>query len=188
MGHDARASAVMGQLRVMARTTAWSFPDESPAQVLSRVDHAMAGLGVTSMATCVVARVETVPGTRPGAPVRHRLRWTSAGHPPPLLVRADGSAELLGQQPGVPLGVAPDAERTEAVVDLPPGATVLLYSDGLVERRGACLGARLRHLARAAGRRAGAPLGELVDAVVAEMLDDAGPARDDVALLAVRAR
>ncbi|WP_298991531.1 PP2C family protein-serine/threonine phosphatase [uncultured Pseudokineococcus sp.] len=189
MGHDARASAVMGQLRVMARTTAWSFPEDGPSQVLGRVDRAMAGLGVTSMATCVVARVETVPGTRPGAPARHRLRWTSAGHPPPLLVRADGSAELLGQQPGVPLGVAPDVERTEAVVDLPPGATVLLYSDGLVERRDACLGARLRHLARAAGRRAGAPLAELVDAVVAEMLDDdAGRARDDVALLAVRAR
>lgn len=182
MGHDARASAVMGQLRVMARTTAWSFPDDGPAQVLGRVDRAMAGLGVTSMATFVVARVEAAP--RGG----HRLRWTSAGHPPPLLVRADGSAELLGQQPGVPLGVAPDAGRTEAVADLPAGATVLLYSDGLVERRGACLSARLRHLARAAGRRAGAPVAELVDGVVAEMLeDDADQARDDVVLLAVRA-
>ncbi|WP_299039513.1 PP2C family protein-serine/threonine phosphatase [uncultured Pseudokineococcus sp.] len=182
MGHDARASAVMGQLRAMTRTTAWSFPAEGPADVLGRVDRAMAGLGVTSMATCVVARVEE--GERGG----RRLRWTSAGHPPPVVVLPDGTAEVLPQRPGVPLGVMPEVQRVDSVVDLPAGSVALLYSDGLVERRGRCITESLHLLAEAAGRWAGRPLAELVDGVVREMLGDVGvdDTRDDVALLAVR--
>jgi len=185
MGHDARAAAAMGQLRAMTRTTAWSFPDEGPADVLGRVDRAMSGLGVSSMATCVVARVEE--GER-GA---RRLRWTSAGHPPPVLVHLDGTAEVLSQQPGVPLGVLPGARRVDCTADLPAGTVALLYSDGLVERRGRCITESLRVLAETAGRWAGRPLAELVDGVVREMVGDveeATGARDDVAVLAVRAR
>ncbi len=183
MGHDARAAGAMGQLRAMVRTTAWSFPHDGPAAVLDRVDRAMAGLGLQTMATCVVARVER------SATGRRRLRWSSAGHLPPLLLHPGGTAELLLRPGGVPLGVMPSVERHEHVVDLPEGAGVLLYSDGLVERRDRSISDSLHDLERSATERSGQSLADLLDGLVHDLAGeegDGGRVPDDVAALAVR--
>ena len=69
----------------------------------------------------------------------HRLTWSNAGHLPPLLLPPDGRACLLEREPDLLLGVEPTTTRQDHTVLLPPGSTVLLYTDGLVERRGTSL-------------------------------------------------
>src|SRR3712207_8695868 len=85
--------------------------------------------GIATLATAVVARVEEPPVTASdGSRV---LRWSNAGHPPPVLVGPDGTATLLERPRNLLLGVTPDAPRQHHTVVLPPGATVVLYTDGL---------------------------------------------------------
>jgi serine phosphatase RsbU (regulator of sigma subunit) len=132
-----------------------------------------------TLATAVVARLERLGGDG-GA----RLRWASAGHPPPFVVSPEGRVRVLGTLVGdLLLGVDPAAERAESVVDLPPGSTVLLYTDGLVERRDSALDDGLARLCRRLAELAGRPLDELCDALLDAMLP--GTPEDDVALLAV---
>jgi serine phosphatase RsbU (regulator of sigma subunit) len=113
------------------------------------------------------------------------LRWANAGHPPPALLRPDGEVTLLtGEGFDLMLGVDATAERTEHAVPVEPGSTVVLFTDGLVERRGRTLdeGFALitEHLADLAGR----PLGQLCDELLERMVR--GVAQDDVALVALR--
>jgi serine phosphatase RsbU (regulator of sigma subunit) len=184
VGHDLQAAAAMGQLRSMVRTLAWTHAGD-PAHVLSTVDRAMDGLRAQTMATCLLARVE------PGDGTSRRLRWSNAGHPSPLLVRADGSAEFLTGRADLPLGILTDVDRHDHVVDLPPGATLLLFTDGLVERRERTLPAGLESLRSAGGRHAHRDLDDLVTALLDELVHSDARARegrhgDDVAVLAVR--
>src|SRR5207253_2298468 len=109
------------------------------------------------------------------------LRFTSAGHPPPLIVRPDGTTEFLEGGLSTPLGVAANGRRSSTGVRLEPGSLVLLYTDGLVERRDESIAAGMARLA-AAARSAGREPERFCDTVVAEMLGTEGPA-DDVALL-----
>jgi serine phosphatase RsbU (regulator of sigma subunit) len=136
-----------------------------------------------TLATAVVARFgppapETGDGRRP-------LRWANAGHPPPMLLTPDGRVRVLGDRVGdLMLGVDASATRTEREVDVAPGATVLLYTDGLVEGRDSTLDegtARLLDQLLELGER---PLGELCDALLERLLR--GTPQDDVALVAVR--
>ena len=173
-GHDTAAAAQMGQLRGLLRGIA-HYSGAGPAEVLRGLDAAMAAMHTGTLATAAIARLED-GGTR--------LRWASAGHPPPLVADADGTVTVLTDGLGdLLLGVDPTAVRRECTVPLRPGAVVLLYTDGLVERRDCDVDtgvARLRrHLAALAGRS----LEQLADELLTRMLP-ATPG-DDVALVAI---
>jgi PAS domain S-box-containing protein len=180
VGHGSDAAAAMGQLRGLVRALAWDN-DDPPAATLTRAEQAAEGLTVSTMATAILARVERSCG---GARGTRALRWSNAGHVPPLLLAPDGSTTLLETRPDLMLGVDPEARRTDHTVDLPDRHTLLLVTDGLVERRGCDLDegmARLREVLRDLGE---VPLEELLDTVLARLVPSAG--EDDVAIVAVR--
>jgi PAS domain S-box-containing protein len=180
VGHDTAAAAAMGQLRGLLRGIA-HHSGAGPAEVLRGLDQAIVDMHTDTLATAVVARLERPDGARWG-----RLRWANAGHPPPMVLSPDGAVTVLGTAPvgDLMLGVDPTAERGEPVVDLAPGATVLLYSDGLIERRGSTLDEGLARLVEHLEELAGRPLEDLCDALLRRML--LGTPQDDVALVAVR--
>jgi anti-sigma regulatory factor (Ser/Thr protein kinase) len=111
------------------------------------------------------------------------VAYSAAGHPPPLVIAPDGPYFLEGGR-SVPIGAADPALFREETAVLPPGSSLLLYTDGLVERRDAPLDRRLQELADVAGS-ADDSLGDLCERVIASVLGD-GDLNDDVALLAVR--
>jgi PAS domain S-box-containing protein len=182
VGHDVRAAAAMGQLRSLLRGISYSS-GASPAQVLTQVDRAVRGLGLDTMATAVVARLEQ--GDDDLRADRTLLRWSSAGHPPPVLLRPDGQVAVLdGDLPDLLLGVDPSVERHDRVAVLPVGSTVFLHTDGLVERRDRDLDTGTAALVAVLAEHATLPLADLCDRVLERLfLPDA---EDDVALLAVR--
>ena len=176
-GHDQTAAAVMAQVRNLLRGIA--FTQHSPARVLEALDAAMAGLGVGRLTSAVVVRVDRDP-TTDGL---HRLRWSNAGHPPPLLVPASGGAVPVGARVERILGAVPGGPRTDHDLELRPGDGLLLYTDGLVERRTGNLDdAQAWLVGHVVGLR-GLPLAELCDELIAEVTDHA---EDDIALLALR--
>ncbi len=179
MGHDTEAAALMGQLRTLVRAIAVDR-GAPPGAVLSRVDHAAQALGVNTTATAVVAQV--LDGGPGGG---RRLRWSNAGHPPPLLIEPDGTVRLLETPADLLLGLGSSTPRADHLVDLVPGATVLLFTDGLVEGRLQPLEIGLRRLAIAAAPLTGLPLPQLCDRLLESLRPLAG-AEDDVALVAVR--
>jgi PAS domain S-box-containing protein len=182
VGHDTAAAAAMGQLRGMLRGIAHR-PDVGPAQVLTDLDVAIQGLGMRTMATAAVARVEQTSQER--AAGLTTLRWSNAGHPPPLLLHADGRVEeLAGQRPELMLGVDPATRRSEHTVTFRRGATVLLYTDGLVEGRDLPLDDGIARLRGALGELGSLPLERFCDAVI-ERLRPEG-LQDDIALVAIR--
>ncbi|WP_380164335.1 SpoIIE family protein phosphatase [Jannaschia sp. R86511] len=183
-GHDSAAAGAMGQLRATTRALAWALRD-TPAGLLGRVDEAAAGLGVQSLATSLVARLDA-----PAADGARRLRWSSAGHLPPLLAVPDGGARLLEGTTDLMLGVQAGATRRDNEATVPPGSTLLLVTDGLVERRHRPIDTGLALLRAAATAHAGRPLRDMVDAVVHDLTDhgSAEQARhvDDVVVLGAR--
>jgi serine phosphatase RsbU (regulator of sigma subunit) len=182
VGHDVQAAACMAQLRGLLRGIAYDS-GQSPAQVLARLDAAIEGLGLGAMATVLVGRLEQTDDER--AAGVSRLRWASAGHLPPLVVGPDGTGTTLtGGRPGLLLGVSPQAVRADAEVVLAHGSTVLLYTDGLVERRAEGFDDGVARLGQALAELRGRPVGEVCDEVLARMVPDG--AEDDVALVAVR--
>jgi PAS domain S-box-containing protein len=178
VGHDTGAAASMGQLRSLLRGIAVSGAS-GPAAVLDTMDTAIAQLGLATYATVGMGRLEY---TSSGAT---RLRWASAGHPPPVVLDAAGRLVAVPEAPGrLMLGVDPGSTRGESVLDLEDGATLLLYTDGLVERPGSDLDAGVAALQEAVTAAAALPLEELCDRVLARLVD--GRPADDVALVAVR--
>ncbi|MGK5629013.1 SpoIIE family protein phosphatase [Streptomyces sp. URMC 123] len=179
MGHSMTSAAIMGQLRTTAQTLAGL--DLPPQEVLHHLDEQAQRLGSDRMATCLYAVYD---------PVAHRIVIANAGHPPPVLLHLGGRAEVLRVPPGAPIGVGGvDFEAVE--LDAPAGATLLLYTDGLVESRLRDvwtgieqLRERLTATARLTGPDHPPPLEPLCD----EVLDMLGPGDrdDDIALLAAR--
>ena len=181
-GHDTEAAAMMGQLRALLRGIA-TFSDGPPAAVLSGLDGAMSQLQVGTYATAAIARFEQSEG--PGDLTR--MRWSNAGHLPLLVIHPDGTLGELGEWQGdLLLGVDPDAVRQESVVDLPVGTTVLMFTDGLIERRLSDLDVGMARLREAAVELADRPLGELCDEIIERLVS--GRPEDDVALVAIRLR
>jgi serine phosphatase RsbU (regulator of sigma subunit) len=178
VGHDTAAAAAMGQLRGLLRGIA-HYSSAGPAEVLRGLDEAIAQMHDETLATAAIARFEC--DGRGG----RSLRWANAGHPPPLLLAADGTVTVLGGEFGdLMLGVDPTSVRTESVVPLPPGAIVLLHTDGLVERRNSTLDEGTAAVARCLRELTGSPLDELCDGLLRRMLR--GTPQDDVALVAVQ--
>jgi len=177
-GHDASAAATMAQVRGMLRAIAQSTAG-SPATVLSVLDQVLADLDLHTLLTVVVATVERRDD---GSAL---LCWSNAGHAPPVLACADGRTSLLERTPERLLGVAPGAHRTDHELLLHPGDTVLLYTDGLVERRRVPLDQGFAWLVGTLETRGQEPLDRLCDGLLSEL---GGRVDDDVAMLAVRLR
>jgi serine phosphatase RsbU (regulator of sigma subunit) len=177
VGHDTAAAASMGQLRALLRGIA-HFSGAGPAEVLRGLDEAIADMHADTLATAAIARIESTGGSS-------HLRWANAGHPPPLLLGPDRDTTILGERIGdLMLGVDCTVARRESVRELAPGSTVLLYTDGLVERHGSTLDVGTARLCELLRELAGKPLEELCDALLDEMLQ--GRRQDDVAIVAVR--
>jgi PAS domain S-box-containing protein len=172
VGHGLRAAASMGQLRNAFR--AYGMVEASPAEVVARINRLVMSGVEQVMATVLYLVLDRETG---------EVAFSAAGHPPPLVIAADGARFLEGGR-SVPIGAADPAVFREATTVLPPGATLLLYTDGLVERRDTPLADRLDELAEVAGS-AGDSLTDLCERVLSTVLGDGDPG-DDVALLAVR--
>ncbi|WP_415924530.1 SpoIIE family protein phosphatase [Streptomyces sp. MI02-7b] len=176
MGHSMTSAAIMGQLRTTVQTLAGL--DLSPQEVLYHLDEQAQRLGQDRMATCIYAVYD---------PIAHRVTIANAGHPPPVLLHADGLAEVLRVPPGAPIGVG--GVPFEAVeLPAPAGATLLLYTDGLVESRARDVWGGIEMLRErlhtASAVMCPPPLEPLCD----EVLEIVGPGDrdDDIALLAAR--
>ena len=172
VGHGLRAAAAMGQLRNACR--AYALVDPSPVEVLSRINRLLASSGEGTMATMLFLVLDRQSD---------ELTWSSAGHPPALLLEAQGPRFLEGGR-SVPVGAADPVSFREERSVLGEEATLLLYTDGLVERRDVGLDDRLAQLAAAASA-SGGELDQVCDQILSGVLGNAEPA-DDVALLAVR--
>ena len=146
--------------------------------MLSALDQTLASLHVDTMATCAVA--EVVPDPDRDTAV---FSWSNAGHLPPLLVSEAGTATLLTSEADLLLGLDPAAVRRDHRVSLVAGATIVLYTDGLVERRGESLDVGLERLRLTASNLSRLPVEDLCDALLTQMGDQQ---LDDVAMLAVR--
>ena len=178
-GHDLDAAVAMGQARNVLRALAVDRC-ELPAQLLTRFDTVLSQLLPGRTGTCVYAQLD-VPGQayEPGG--SRQVQVGSAGHLPPLLI-TDGTAEYLDLPAELLLGTGLDQPRTTTSLALPAGATLLLYTDGLIERRDRHLNDGLAELRVAAVELAAAPVDELCDTLLARL---APHPTDDVCLLAI---
>jgi serine phosphatase RsbU (regulator of sigma subunit) len=176
VGHDLEAATQMGQLRNVLRGLAWGRA-RRPAEVLTMLDDVNGSLGVADLATVVCGTIRSTPD---GAA---HLRWSNAGHLPPLLVSADGTARYLDEVGDLLIGLPGTGARHEAEVELPPGSTLLLYTDGLVESRLDQLDTGMGALFELAAGLAAEPVEVLCDRLVTEL---AAYAEDDIALLVIR--
>ena len=172
VGHGLRAAATMGQLRNAFR--AYGLVEASPAEVVARINRLVMSGGEEVMATVLYLVLDRETG---------EVVYSCAGHPPPLVLGPDGP-RFLEEGRSVPIGAAEPAVFREGRALLAPGSALLLYTDGLVERRDVPLAERLDALAAAAAP-GGADLDELCERVLRTVLGDSEPG-DDVALLAVR--
>ncbi|MBC7268958.1 MAG: SpoIIE family protein phosphatase [Streptomyces sp.] len=177
VGHDLEAAADMAQLRNMLRAYAWS-QQAPPSKIVEWLDHAAMELAEVDMATVIFARV-----TRAGS-AGWELSWTNAGHPPPLLITRDGLTEYLTDGHGILLCSGALLPRPDATALLPPGATLLLYTDGLIEVPGESIEEGLERLRRNAASLAHRPLESFTDDLVARTRPTDN--EDDVAVLALR--
>ncbi|MEU0408477.1 SpoIIE family protein phosphatase [Streptomyces griseorubiginosus] len=175
VGHGLGAACVMGQLR--SALSAASRVSAGPAQaldVLGRYAHVIDG---AESATAVTTFIDLGHGT---------ITYSSAGHPPPMLVHADGRVECLDKATDPPLDARPDPiPRPQATTTFTPGATLALYTDGLIERRHEDVDTGLTRLADSLTRHRKDAPETLADAVLAELLPPGG-ATDDTALVIVR--
>nr|WP_269205183.1 SpoIIE family protein phosphatase [Motilibacter aurantiacus] len=170
MGRGVRAASVMGNLRNAVRI--YVQMGLALAEVAERLNEAVLAMGEDEMATLALAAVDPATG---------RVRAVSAGHLPPVVRRADGSAELLAVDPGVVLGAYPDATYEETSAFLEPGGSLLVYTDGLIERPGSAITSGLDDLVHAMATAPVEP-GAGCDALVARFLPP-GSSTDDVAML-----
>jgi GAF domain-containing protein/anti-sigma regulatory factor (Ser/Thr protein kinase) len=171
VGHGVGAAAIMAQLRTALR--AYAIDGHEAADVVERVNRLMWALGPAAMTTLAFLVLDPDAGT---------LELVNAGHPPPILIPPDGDASLLPLQGNVALGATELARYRSEVHPLPARGAVLLYTDGLVERRGASIDDGLERV-----RALAAPADDveaLCDRLVERLVTDERP--DDVAIIAAR--
>jgi PAS domain S-box-containing protein len=175
VGRGLSAAAVMGQLR--SASQAVLLRASGPAEALADLDTFASRIPGAECTTVFCAIIDPAAGT---------VTYSCAGHPPPILVSAEGGYRLLDQAQSLPLAMLPDGwQRTEATAALSPGATLLLYTDGLVERRDQSLD----HGIEAAAARVAEHLLDHPDHVADQVMSAMTPAvgyEDDVAVLVYR--
>jgi serine phosphatase RsbU (regulator of sigma subunit)/anti-sigma regulatory factor (Ser/Thr protein kinase) len=174
VGHGLPAATVMGQLRSACRALLLDHP--SPRAALSGLDRFAARLPGAQCTTVVCAVLDPETGD---------LVYSSAGHPPPILVDADGTTRTLDDGHTIPVGLRPDRPRPEAHVIVAPGTTVLLYTDGLVERRGTSLDQGIDRAAVLVQEGRESTLDALADRIMVRLAPGSGY-QDDVAVLLYR--
>jgi hypothetical protein len=174
-GHGLHAAVVMGQLRTALR--AYAVDNSTPGQILTRLHHMLRHLQPDLYATALVARI------RPGEP---EVVWASAGHPPAVVRGADAAVRVLGDKPGVMLGIPVTYTYADHVAELRPGSSLVLYTDGLVERRAQGIDPGIERLRRALGALSAPELEQdpdaAADALLKPLLHDS-ERDDDVCLL-----
>ncbi|QYX82476.1 SpoIIE family protein phosphatase [Streptomyces akebiae] len=176
VGHNIDAAAGMAQVRNMLRAYAWALK-EPPSAIVERLDQAVVNVTEASMATLIFGRVERSDDA-------WALRWTNAGHPPPLLITHDGRSRFLDEEHDHLLGTGLTRARTDTLTPLPPRSTLVLYTDGLIESPGHTLDRGLARLRQHAAALVHRPLHVFCDL----LLERARPVDndDDVALLVFR--
>ncbi len=175
VGRGLAAASVMGKLRSALRALA--FVHDDPGDVLTALDRFALSTEGAPYSSVVYTVLDPVDGL---------LTYASAGHPPPFIVAPDGSTTFLDGGRATLLGAnGSDARRSSAVVTLAPGSTLVLYTDGLVERRGESIQVGMDRIAVAAIGSSGDGLEGLADSLLEACLDPSGHA-DDVALLVLR--
>ena len=170
VGHNLGATTAMGQLRSAIHATAPFVPD--PAALLGRADVIAGRISGAECATVAAARLDPATG---------ELSYATAGHPPILIVPADGSTSYLDGGRGLPIGVAP-APRQPATSRLAAGDLMIMYTDGLYERRAESPDVGLARLAQLAAKSRALPPTELSQVLADGMLDGAEP-DDDICVL-----
>ncbi|MFI7576364.1 SpoIIE family protein phosphatase [Micromonospora sp. NPDC049497] len=176
-GHDIEAAAIMGQLRNLVRGNAYGRPD-AVGELMTHLDDVIRGLRIPAAATATLVRL------RADGAGGQEVSWCNAGHPPPLVVRAGGDVEVVSARPEPLLGLARPVCRTTQRATLAAGDTLLLFTDGLVERRDRTIDEGMTELVERLAGTEKLPLDELCDT----LLGAAHRREDDIALLAVRAR
>jgi serine phosphatase RsbU (regulator of sigma subunit)/anti-sigma regulatory factor (Ser/Thr protein kinase) len=171
VGHGVVAAAVMAQLRTALR--AYAAEGHPPALVVESVNRLMANLGPTDMTTLAYAVLDSA---------EQELELVVAGHPPALLASGEAVARYLPLQGGMALGASQTSTYRSLTVPFPAGSTLVLYTDGLVERRGESIDDGLERL-RAIGERID-DVDSLCTRLLEEMVEDEPP--DDVAVVAAR--
>ena len=172
-GHGIRAAALMGEIRASLR--AYAYDGHQPSEVLERLDRLLGMARERGLATAAYGVFD---------PSKGDLTYALAGHPPLIVVCGDGTVRLLGnERPSPPLGSIPYAGYVDHTTTLAGGDILLLYTDGLVERRGERLSSGIERLAEAAAG-AGSP-DELCDRIAERLVPDGG-ASDDVAMVALQ--
>ncbi|MFB7935894.1 SpoIIE family protein phosphatase [Streptomyces sp. NPDC056049] len=175
-GHDTHAAAIMGQLRIALR--AYAGEGHAPSTVLARASRFLAELDTHRFATCTYAQVDLASGT---------VRAVRAGHLGPLIRHTDGRVGQPKLRGGLPLGLATvfgEEEFPETRLDLVPGETLVLCTDGLVEQPGTDIEAGLAALSEAVS--SGPPQAEALADHLSETLWERWGSGDDVALLVLR--
>ncbi|MDB1088544.1 SpoIIE family protein phosphatase [Streptomyces sp. ACA25] len=176
-GHDLEAAVTMSKMRNMLRGLA-ADRLEPPGDILRRLDGATQLLDPEEpTATCVLGRLERAVGGG------WQFYYSIAGHPPPLLVSPEGEARFLEEAHNPLIGLGLSDFRVDAIEPLPAGSTLMLYTDGLVERPGEHLDDGLDRLRRHAAEVVEMPLALFCDDLLSE---PAGIGRDDIAIIAVR--
>jgi PAS domain S-box-containing protein len=175
-GHDRDAAAAMAQIRNLLRGIAYESFD-NPATLLGRLDRAVQGLGIDALATALLARIE-----RQGQ--GWQLRWSNAGHPPPVLRLPDGRVTVLDDEPDLLVGFDEHAARTDRLTAFPRGSLLVLYTDGLVEGRRVPLDSGVARIVEVIASSTDPEPESLADAVLAV----ADPTNeDDIAVLVLGA-
>ncbi|MCW1958245.1 MAG: SpoIIE family protein phosphatase, partial [Mycobacterium sp.] len=174
VGHGLSAATVMGQLRSACRALLLQRLD--PADTLAGLDRFAAGLTGARCTTACAAVLDTRTG---------ELSYSIAGHPPPLGVDPGGTALLLDDARSLPLGVRQDLRRPVAHAVVPAGATVLLYTDGLIERRNATLDIGISRVTDLLSGEISRGLDDTAEHLMTELAPDGGY-QDDVAILLYR--
>lgn len=169
-GHGVEAAARMGEVR--SAMAAFRLMSQAPDHLIAMVHRLCAPKGIFATALC--ARLTP----------RGELRWASAGHLPPVLARP-GDAALLSGHPSPPLGLSAEVDITLDHGGVRPGDTVVVYTDGLVERRDEAIDDSLARLVRDVRGWSALEAGEIADRLL-EQRQAAGPTADDIALVVVR--
>ena len=172
VGRGVAAASLMGQLRNAFRV--YALDDHTPAEILDKVNVLLDEFDPGQMATAVILEFD---------PRAERVCFAAAGHPPPVLRHADGTAEFLPTGSSAPLGVLPYTRYHQTEATLAPDATLLVYTDGLVDRPDTFLTDGLADLKDAVASAPADP-DALCEHVLAKLLP-AGAPGDDIALLAL---